>query len=128
MKALKALGIVLLVAAAFGAGVVTALIRGWGDRPVKAELVNQLDQPIRSFTVRYTTCGSKVEITGGELLPGKSRTVRFSVCGEGGYVVEATLADGTIVTGTEGYVQSGDSTTEIITTKGIASTQRMYAL
>jgi len=128
MKTLKILGVVILVSAAFVAGAATALIRGWGDRAVSAEMVNKLEQPIRSFTVRYTTCGTKTEITSGELPPGKSRTIRFWVCGEGASVVEATLADGTIVRGPELYVESGYSTTSTVNTMGIVSTQRMYAL
>lgn len=125
MKTYKILGVVLLVAAAFVAGAVTALIRGWGETAVSAEVVNELDQPIRSFTVRYTTCGTKAEIASGELSPDESRTIRFRVCGEGGSLVEATLADGTIVRSTELYVESGYPITSTVNTKGVVSTQQM---
>jgi hypothetical protein len=128
MKILKALAVVLVLAATFVAGVITTVFRGWGDRAVTAEVVNNLDQPVRSFTVRYDTCGTKGEITVSELQPGTSRTVRFRVCGEGGALVEATLADGTVMRGPELYVESGYSTTSSINKNGIASTQRMYAL
>ncbi len=128
MKILKALAIVLVLAATFVAGVITTVFRGWGDRAVTAEVVNNLDQPVRSFTVRYDTCGAKGEITVSQLQPGTSRTVRFRVCGEGGALVEATLADGTVMRGAELYVESGYSTTSNINKNGIVSTQRMYAL
>jgi hypothetical protein len=59
---------------------------------------------------------------------GKSRTVRFPVRGEGGYLVVATLADGRVLTGTEGYIESGYSTKVTITQDGIASTPTPYAL
>jgi hypothetical protein len=125
---LKVLSIVTLAAMAFAVGAVTAVVRGWGDRAVRTQVINNSQQTVQSFTVRYTTCGSKAEVVGGPLSPGQSRTLRFPVCGEGGYVVEATLANGNVVKGTEGYVESGYSTTDTVTSRGIDSRQSPYAL
>jgi hypothetical protein len=112
----------------FATGAMTAVVRGWGDRTVRTQVVNKSEQIVQSFTVRYTTCGSKAEVVGGPLSPGQSRTLRFPVCGEGGYVVEATLANGSVIKGAEGYIESGYSTTDTVTSKGIDSTQSVYAL
>jgi hypothetical protein len=122
MKAtFKVLGVTFLLAIVFAAGYGTAVHRGWGNRTVDAEVVNQSGQILKSFTLRYTTCGANAEITGGPLFVNERRSVRFNVCGEGGYVVEATLADGRVVRGTEGYVQSGNSTIDVVTQNGVDS-------
>src|SRR6266498_2751648 len=128
IKALKIFSVVFLLGMVFVAGAGTAIVRSWGDRSVRAELVNNSDQRIRSFILRYKTCGTKAEITGGELLPGKARTVRFQVCGKADYIVEVTLENGSVVSATEGYVQSGYAITHTVTTTGIVSADHAYAL
>jgi len=127
-KTLKLFGLVVLAVVAFAAGAATAVIRGWGDRAVHTQVINKSGQLVQSFTVRYTTCGSKTDVVGGPLSPGQSQTLRFPVCGEGVYVVEATLANGSVVKGAEGYIESRYSTTDTVTSKGVDSTQSLYAL
>ena len=127
MRPLKVLGIVVLASAAFGTGMIFSALRNRDDT-VRATIVNHVQQPVQSFTLRYTTCGTETQISGRGLLPGKSRIIRYSVCGEGGYVLEATLADGRVLKGKDGYVESGYSTVDTVTTKGIESEQSTYAL
>jgi hypothetical protein len=126
-RPLKVLGILALVATAFAAGVVFNVLRN-RDGTVRARIVNQMQEPIQSFTLRYTTCGSELQISGRVLPAGKSQIVRYNVCGEGGYLVEVTLADGRVLKGKEGYVESGYSTVDTVTPKGIDSEQSTYAL
>jgi hypothetical protein len=114
----------VLAAVIFGSGATTAVLRGWGSRAVTAEVINGAEQPLRSFTVRYSTCGMEGVITGHDLPPGESKTVRYSLCGEGGYVVEALFADGRMLKSAEGYVEAGYASTEVVTATGIKSSPR----
>ena len=127
MWVIKALAAVAFIGLAFVAGWVTNGIRNQ-DNLVRTRVVNELSEPLQTFTVRYVTCGVETKITSGTLPAGKSRIVRFPVCGEGSYLVEATLANGSIVNGTEGYVESGYSTEDKFTILGVESTRSSYAL
>ena len=126
--AVKTSAIVSLAGLAFALGATTAVVRGWGGGYVRARLVNDSNPPVQSFKVRFSSCGTKAEVGGGPIAPGKSQTVRFVVCGEGAYHVEAVLENGSTLKGDEAYVESGYSTVDTITPKGIASTQSTYAL
>jgi hypothetical protein len=126
MKVTRTVGAAGILLLAFCAGAITAVWRGWGAQSVTVEVVNQSEQPLTSFTVRYETCGVRGSVVGGELLSGQSRRVKYTVCGEGGYFIEAQFRDGSVLKGTEGYVESGYSSTETITTNRIDSSQHVY--
>ena len=112
--------------AAFAAGAWTAIQRGWGTQSVTAIVINDTDQTLRAVTIHFEACGNKGSISGGELAPSHSHRLRYSVCGEGGYTVEAVFADGQVVKGSGGYVESGYVSTERISRNGIASSQAFY--
>jgi hypothetical protein len=112
--------------AAFAAGGWTAIQRGWGTQSVTAIVINDTDLILRAVTVRFEACGSKGSMSAGELAPGQSHRLRYSVCGEGGYTVEAEFADGQVVKGGGGYVESGYVSTERISRNGIVSSQAFY--
>jgi hypothetical protein len=111
---------------AFAAGAWTAMRSGWGSRTVVANIVNDTDRTVRSIAVHFETCGGTGTVPGGELPPGASRQLRYSVCGEGAYSIEASFADGSVLRGSEGYVEVGYVSIDRIKPDRITSTQRIY--
>ena len=126
-KRISTFSVLLIALVAFCLGAVTAISRGWGSGLVSAKIVNKSDQTLRSYTLRYKTCGAQSSLAGVDLHPGESRVVRYAVCGEGGYQIEAQFSDGRVLKSTEGYVESGYSSTETISLNNIISDQRIYA-
>lgn len=124
----KTIGVLALLVAAFGAGAFTASSRGWGSSTVAVEVANHSGQDIQTFSVTYTTCGTKGSIVGGALAAKQAQTLHFSVCGEGGYTIAAVFPNGRRVTSSEGYVESGYFVAAEVSTNGIASSQRTYGL
>jgi hypothetical protein len=125
VRIVKPLRILALAVAAFGAGFVVNAMLG-RDYMVRTTVVNETDRPVRSFTVTYETCGAETQIVGQSLAPGQSRIVAIQLCGEGGYTLKAVFADGQVVEGGGGYIESGAETTDRITAKGIISDASAY--
>jgi len=74
----------------------------------------------------YTTCGAETVIVGQSLAPGQARTVGIQLCAEGGYSLKAIFADGQVVEGGGGYIESGAETMDRITAKGVISEPSTY--
>src|SRR5215831_12388916 len=125
MRFLKIFVVPVLLVMAFGAGLAVNAARNRDF--VKVALVNQAGQPIESFTVRYTTCGTETQITGRTLEVGRSRGVVFHVYGKSDYTVEVTLRDGRVLKGGEGYAVARRSTVNI-TPKSIDPIPSEYEL
>jgi hypothetical protein len=111
------------IATGFAIGAWVASHNAWGSQSVTANIVNESGQTVRSAVVLFETCGGSGSAVVGELRPGASRQLHYSVCGEGGYVLEATFADGRTVRGNEGYVEVGYVSTDRISSERITSTQ-----
>ena len=118
--AVKALGLVALVSAAFARGAVTAVLRGWGSPLVFVMVENKTMAKIRSVSLAVTTCGSTSKLAAFGLALGQTQTVRFPVCGEGGYELEAVLVDGRTLK-SKAYVESGYSVSEHVDQSRIRS-------
>jgi hypothetical protein len=119
-RIVTALGIAVLALGAWAAW------RGLGSSGVTAHVTNSSNQNLGSVTIQYETCGQRSSVSIGELPPGKSRRLRYSVCGEGGYTVEAQFADGRLLHGGGGYVETGYISTDVISSDGISSQQSLY--
>jgi hypothetical protein len=117
-----------LICAAFVAGAITAIMRGWGSPLVSISVQNNTSAEIRFVNLNYSSCGAKNTFTIQTLPPGKAHVFRFLVCGEGGYQVEAVLQDGRTLKSPEGYVESGYSSSELVEPMGIRSEVRTYRL
>jgi hypothetical protein len=110
----------------FAVGAWMAMHNGWGSQVVVANIVNESGRTVRAAVIHFGTCGGKGAAVVGELRPGASHQVRYSVCGEGGYTVEATFDDGSVVKGNEGYVEVGYVSTDRISADRVTSTQSTY--
>ena len=86
-------------------GVVAAILVGVALLVVrlaqKVVVANESGKQIQSLVI--TVAGSP-PVTFRNIAPGSTRTLRFFTEGEGGIAVRATLADGTVVAGEDGYV------------------------
>jgi len=106
----------------FAAGAATAVIRGWGDRDVRVDVVNESGQRVKSLVLDVDTCGARSVLGRAALEPGDRATVRFAVCGEGGYEVRAQLENGVELRGRGDYVESGYRATQRVRRSDIVST------
>jgi hypothetical protein len=77
-------------------------------------LKNESGQAIRDLKLTNSTAGQKSTILLPALNQDESTTIKFFLMGEGSYQVEATLADGRLVKGGEGYVESGYQGTKVV--------------
>lgn len=125
-KALRTVGLVVLILGALGAGAATAVLRGWSSSSVTLDLQNKSGRSIEAFVVHHETCGTKGSLTGNRLSAGESRKITLSVCGEGGFRVDVMFSDGTRVSGSERYVEPGYVVTETVTSDAITSGVRTY--
>jgi hypothetical protein len=100
--------------------------RGLGSPGVTAHVTNATNQNLGSVTIHYETCGRRGSVSTGDLGPGKSRRLRYSVCGEGGYSVQAHFADGRLLRGGGGYVETGYISTDVISSDEITSRQSLF--
>jgi len=106
----------------FAAGAATAVIRGWGDRDVRVEVVNESGLRVKSFVLEVGTCGARSVLGRAALEPGDRATVRFAVCGESGYELRAQLENGTELRGRGNYVEGGYRATQRVRRSDIVST------
>jgi hypothetical protein len=124
--ALKSLGVLVLAALSFAAGAITAGMRHWYQPVVRVTIENHSGRDLSSLRVSHGTGGVKSVTILPALKQGQSTDASFFVAGEGGYEVEATLANGQILKGGAGYVESGYTSKEIIGESKITSKQNTY--
>jgi len=105
----------------FAAGAATAVIRGWGDRDVHVDVVNESGQRVKSLALDVESCGVRNALARGSLEPGDRATFRFMVCGEGGYELRAQLENGAELRGHGNYVEGGYRATERVRRSDIVS-------
>jgi hypothetical protein len=117
--ALKAFGAVAVCAAVFGFGAAAAAYRGWLQPLATIQIDNRSGQQLRLLEVKHESRGVSSIATLPALSAGQSFSFRFFVAGEGGYRINAVLADGTVPKDSEGYVESGYNNTEVITPTAI---------
>lgn len=113
-----AVGSLMIGLSAFVAGAWTSSSRDWGRPVATANIVNTSDEPVE-FVVRFDSCGHRGSVKGEELASGASREIRYVICGEAGQAIEAKFRDGTTVSNTGAYVESGNRTTDEISRNGI---------
>ncbi|MBW8756776.1 MAG: hypothetical protein JF586_04115 [Burkholderiales bacterium] len=106
----------------FAAGAATAVIRGWGDRDVHVDVVNESGQRVKSLALNVESCGARNALARGALEPGDRVTFRFMVCGEGVYELRAQLENGTELRGRGDYVERGYRATQRVRRSDIVST------
>jgi hypothetical protein len=116
-KILTAVG---LVAIGFGAGAKVSSELCPSPPVAQVTFKNESGQAISSLKLNTTTAGQNSTILLPSLQNGKSTNIRFFLLGEGSYQVTATLADGRVVEGGAGYVESGDKATKRIRVEGIS--------
>ena len=86
------------VALAIAAGLAILIMRMAQNKVLVA---NESGQEIRTLIV---AAPGMATATFRDIAPGSTRTFRFFSRGEGGIVLRATLADGTVLAGEDGYV------------------------
>ena len=116
-KILTALG---LIAIGFGAGVKVSSELCPIPPVAQVTFNNESGQSVSDLKLNTTTGGQNSTILLPSLENGKSTNIRFFLLGEGSYEVTATLADGRMVKGGAGYVESGHKTTKRIRAEGIS--------
>jgi len=112
VKLLDVLGVLVALVVGFGAGALTAVQRGWGTMEMTVHLSNQTGQPVSRLIITTKNSTRTVTTHLGALAQGAETTSRVAVAGEGIYQIEATLADGRVITSSPAYVQSGYSAHE----------------
>ncbi|MFL6626122.1 MAG: hypothetical protein ACJ8G1_06725 [Vitreoscilla sp.] len=105
----------------FAAGAATAVIRGWGDRDVHVDVVNESGLRVTSLALDVESCGARNALSRGALEPGDRATFRFMICGEGGYQLRARLEGGAELRGQGAHVESGDRATQRVRRSDIVS-------
>lgn len=109
----------------FIAGALTAGARYWFQPLVTVTVINESGQDLKSLRLMHSSLGSKGTIDTESLRSDETRTIRFFLGGEGSYTLEATLSDGRVLNGGEGYVEAGYSSTQVISETGIKGTTKI---
>ncbi|MGQ3054899.1 MAG: hypothetical protein ACT6S0_24175 [Roseateles sp.] len=112
VKLLDWLGLLVALAISFGAGALTAGLRGSLQPQMTVHVINQAGQPVSQVTITTKNSARTVTTQLGPLPLSAKTTARLAIAGEGLYQVEATLADGRVIAGGPAYVHSGYSTEE----------------
>ncbi len=81
---------------------------------------NESGQVISNLKLNTETGGQTSTILLPSLAKGQSTDIRLFLLGEGSYQVKATLADGRVVEGGSGYVESGHRATQVVRSGGIS--------
>ena len=118
---------VLLAAVAFGLGTVVGARQGWRQPLVSVAIQNHTSQALAGLVLSYTSSSSSGTIALSPLTVGARTTARFYLAGEGTYSVKATLANGTVLTSQEGYVEPGYTATEVLLDSGAQGSVRYGA-
>lgn len=116
--------IILLTALliSFFIGALTAGLNYWFQPLVSMQISNYSGQTISTLKLSVKTVSVQHEIFFQPLENNKTIATQFFVQGEGGYRLEATLANGQIVSGGNGYIESGYTVKEVVRLNGITST------
>ncbi|MCH7316079.1 hypothetical protein [Acinetobacter sp. ANC 3882] len=114
--------IIISLIISFAMGVLTTGFSAWFTPLVSMQISNQSGQTISVLKLHVQTTGVQHEIFFQPLENNKTIATQFFVQGEGGYRLEATLANGQIVSGGNGYIESGYTVKEVIRSNGITST------
>jgi hypothetical protein len=113
-SALRVTAFVTALALVFAAGVVTAVVRQWGQPMVTVSVENKSGGLLSNVEVAFRSTAANGVLHMPTIPHGESMLGRFYLRGEGSYTVKVTLATGRVLTSTEGYVESGYRTTEIV--------------
>lgn len=108
-----------LAAIFFIAGALTAGMRHWFQPLVTVNVINESGQHIKSLRIVHSSLGGKGTIETASLRPGEERTIRFFLAGEGSYSIEASLEDGRVLKGGEGYVEAGYASRQVVSKTGV---------
>ena len=124
-----AVAAVLLAAVTFGLGAVVGARQGWLQPLVSVAIQNHTGQALAGLVLSYTSSSSSSSgtIALSPLAVGARTTARFYLAGEGTYSVKATLANGTVLTSQEGYVEPGYTATEVLLDSGAQGSVRYGA-
>lgn len=106
--------LVSLAALSFLFGAWAASSTNWRQPLARVRIENQTGQSLKSLELHF----SSNRVNGVLVLPalrqGEHVVSRIYVAGEGGYKVNAVLADGSSLKEREGYVEAGYSTSEVL--------------
>jgi len=113
--------VVLSLGAGFGIGALTAGFNYWFQPLVHMQISNHSGQTISQLNLHLETAGVHHDIFFQPLENNKTIETQFFVQGEGGYRLEATLANGQTFSGDSGYIESGYTVKEVIRSNAISS-------
>lgn len=113
--------VVLSLGASFGIGALTTGLNDWFQPLVRMQISNQSGQTISTLKLSVKTAAVQHEIFFQPLENKKIIETKFFIQGEGGYQLEATLANGQTVSGDSGYIESGYTVKEVVRANGITS-------
>ena len=107
--ALKAFFGLISAAFFFATGTLYASFQSWWQQPVEVTITNNSGQYINSLSLTYAgyTMNGVINIKPPD--KDKSIIIKYFQSGEGSFTLEATLENGQILSGTEGYVEAGYS-------------------
>lgn len=113
--------IIISLMISFFAGALTAGFNDWFQPLVHMQISNHSGQTIRQLKLQVQTAGVQHEIFFQPLENNKTIETQFFVQGEGGYRLEATLANGQTISEGQGYIESGYKVKEVIRSNEITS-------
>jgi len=114
----KVLISLLLALFFFAAGSIYQWLNLWSQFPVEVTFTNESGKQITHLRLTFDS-HIKGSLNLPTLAPGESIKAKYYPSGEGGFMIEATLADGQVLKHTEGYVEAGYSFDEVIASNGI---------
>jgi len=112
--AAKIISILLFGAVCFAGGALTAGVRNWFDPIVHVAIANDSGEDLAGLVLVHESAGRKSIMTLPAPRRGASTDARFVAAGEGSYRIEATFADGRVVSSGGAYVEGGYSAREVI--------------
>lgn len=125
MTQFKKLFISLLIVSSllisFAMGALTSGLNYWFQPLVHIQISNQSGQPIKELKLLVKTASTQHEISFPSLENNKAIKARFFVEGEGEYRLKATLANGQIISSSQGYIESGSTVNELVQSNQITS-------
>ncbi|NNP77781.1 hypothetical protein A7P54_15350 [Acinetobacter sp. Ac_3412] len=114
--------IIISLMISFFAGALTAGFNYWFQPLVHMQISNHSGQRISQLKLHVKTAGVQHEIFFQPLENNKTIETQFFVQGEGGYRLEATLANGQAISEGQGYIESGYTVKEVVRSNGITTT------
>jgi len=125
-SAIKVIALTSLVTFGFVAGALTAGMRHWFHPICHVAIKNDSGQTVSSLKFTHESGGLTSVVALPALKQGHSTEVHFFVAGEGGYQIDATLADGRVIRGGAGYIETGYKATEIVGASTIENKSIIY--